>query len=79
MFHIVGKKEVDNLELAKMVEKIVGKKIDYQCVNFHESRPGHDLRYALKDNLLNYEQEDFETTLRRVVEWYLNNKEWMGL
>ena len=79
MYHIVGKREVDNLELALLVEKIVGKKINYELVNFHESRPGHDLRYALQDNLLNFEQEDFETSLERVVKWYLTNLEWMGL
>lgn len=53
-FHIVGEKELDNLELAKLVESSVNKvpgyedkRLVYELVDFHSSRPGHDLRYAM--------------------------------
>jgi len=35
------------LELAKMIASIIGKELKYEMVDFHSSRPGHDLRYSL--------------------------------
>jgi dTDP-glucose 4,6-dehydratase len=46
-FHVVGEREVDNLEMAELVASYVGKPLNYEIVDFHSSRPGHDLRYAL--------------------------------
>ena len=51
-FNLVGPIELDNLELAKLIAKSVGKKLKYKMVDFHSSRPGHDLRYALDGSLL---------------------------
>ena len=48
----MGPIELDNLELAKLIAKSVGKKLKYKMVDFHSSRPGHDLRYALDGNLM---------------------------
>jgi len=45
--HIAGEREVNNLELAEMIASYVGKPLKYEVVDFHTSRPGHDLRYAL--------------------------------
>ncbi len=46
-FNIVGKEEVDNLTLAKLVAQAQDKELIYEMLDFHNSRPGHDLRYAL--------------------------------
>ncbi|MCB0390436.1 MAG: GDP-mannose 4,6-dehydratase, partial [Bdellovibrionales bacterium] len=46
-FNIVGEREVDNLTLAKMIAEVIGKPLNYDMVDFHSSRPGHDLRYSL--------------------------------
>lgn len=46
-YNLVGKKEIDNLELAQMIATALGKEFKYEFVDFHSSRPGHDLRYAL--------------------------------
>ena len=46
-FNIVGEKETDNLQLAQLIAKILGKELKYEMVDFHSQRPGHDLRYAL--------------------------------
>ena len=46
-YNLVGKKEIDNLELAQMIATALGKELKYEFVDFHSSRPGHDLRYAL--------------------------------
>src|SRR5690606_31772749 len=46
-YNIVGERETDNLELAQWVASHLGKPLNYEMVDFHGSRPGHDLRYAL--------------------------------
>ncbi len=44
---IVGETEVDNLTLALKIGEILKRDVKYELINFHESRSGHDLRYAL--------------------------------
>jgi dTDP-glucose 4,6-dehydratase len=82
-FNIVGEKEVDNLALAKFIAEIVGKKLKYEMVDFHSSRPGHDLRYALSgEKLKGFGWEPpitFEDSLAKTIQWYLANKKWLGL
>lgn len=50
--NIVGEKEVDNLSLALKIGEILGKAVDYELVDFHSARSGHDLRYALSGKKL---------------------------
>jgi len=80
-YHLVGEKEVDNLQMATFISRFIGKSLKYDLVNFHASRPGHDLRYALFDNYLKRLgwtiPESFEASLERTVKWYLDNKEWL--
>jgi dTDP-glucose 4,6-dehydratase len=82
-FNVVGMREVDNLELAQYIAQIIGKKLHYKLVDFHSSRPGHDLRYALdgtKMKELGWEPPvGFTESLARTVGWYFknNNKRWL--
>ena len=46
-FNIVGKDEIDNLQLAQFIAQTQNKELIYEMVDFHSQRPGHDLRYAL--------------------------------
>jgi dTDP-glucose 4,6-dehydratase len=46
-YNIVGKQEINNFDLAKMIAEILNKPLKCEFVDFHSSRPGHDLRYAL--------------------------------
>jgi len=92
-FNIVGEKEVDNLELAQFIAKVVNnwqiennlepKALIYEMVDFHSSRPGHDLRYALDGTKMKEMGWDipknFEESMEKTVRWYLNNKKWLGL
>jgi len=82
-FNIVGEREVSNLEMIQLIEKFVGSKANIQPVNFHESRPGHDLRYALDGTKLAsigwQAPVSFEDSLKKTVEWYLDNEEWLSL
>lgn len=80
-YNLVGEKELDNLTLAQMIADIIGKPLNYEMVDFHSSRPGHDLRYALdgsKLKSLGYEfPANFEESLRRTVKWFQDNPEWL--
>ncbi len=81
-FHLVGEREVDNLEMVNLVAGILGVKgYRARLVDFHSSRPGHDLRYAMQDiNLkaLGWEiPQTFESSLRQTVSWYLEHREWL--
>ena len=82
-FNLVGPVELDNLQLAKLIAKSVGKKIKYKMVDFHSSRPGHDLRYALNGNLMKQlgwkPKISIEKRIHEVVNWTLKNKRWLKL
>ncbi len=82
-FNIVGEKEVDNLELAKFIASVVGKKLKYKMTDFHSERPGHDLRYALSGEKMKamgwVVPVTFEDSLEKTIQWYLKNKKWLGL
>ena len=82
-YNIVGEKEVDNLTMAKQIAQILGKELHYEMVDFHSSRPGHDLRYALdgqKMKSLGWEiPMSFENSLTKTVQWTLNNPRWLHL
>ena len=51
-------------------------------IDFHSSRPGHDLRYALKDTNLKKlgwnMPKNFEESLEKTVKWTLNNLKWLN-
>ena len=52
-------------------------------ITFVQDRPGHDRRYAIDARKLEKElgwkpQETFETGIRKTVQWYLDNQEWVN-
>lgn len=80
-FNIVGEREVDNLELANLLATFIGKPLKYELVDFHSSRPGHDLRYGLNGEKLKQlgwkAPLSLEDSLKRTVDWTLAHKEWL--
>ena len=87
-YNIVGEKEMDNLELAKLIHGYVKKynpdipDLNAQLVSFHAQRPGHDLRYALDGQLLSSEgfvfPMTFEDSIERTIKWTLDHKnQWL--
>ena len=81
-FNIVGSEEIDNLSLAMMIAEIMEKPLIYEMVDFHTSRPGHDLRYSLcgeKMGDLGWRPKDLRERLEQIVQWYLSNRNWLFL
>lgn len=80
-YNIVGEREVDNLEMAKMIAKILGKELKYEMVDFHSSRPGHDLRYGLDGNKMKEMgwtyPVSFEKSFEKTIKWMINRPEWL--
>lgn len=80
-FNIVGSEELNNLELAQIIADAQGKELKYDLVDFHSSRPGHDLRYALdggKMKELGWEPaKSVRERIAEVTTWTLNNERWL--
>jgi dTDP-glucose 4,6-dehydratase len=52
-----------------------------ELITFVTDRLGHDMRYAIDSTKIREElgwepKEDFESGLRKTVQWYLDNREW---
>lgn len=81
-YNIVGE-ELTNLEIAQIVARTVGKPLLYEMVDFHTSRPGHDLRYALDGTRLESMGWTYPRTLveslEKTVRWSMERPRWLGL
>ncbi len=80
-YNIVGETELNNLELAQMTARLMGKELKYEFVDFHAARAGHDRRYALSGEKLKSlgwkPPEDFEKSLAHTINWTLQNPQWL--
>lgn len=80
-FNLVGTEEIDNLTLAQMIADAQGRDLIYEMTDFHTSRPGHDLRYALDGGLLKslgWEPKiRLSERIRDMVKWTLENDRWL--
>ena len=70
--------------MAQLIADTLGKELKYELVDFHSSRPGHDLRYALdgaKMKNLGWEPPmNFEESLTRTIKWNFlspQNERWL--
>tara|TARA_Y100000389_G_scaffold202616_1_gene248421 strand:+ start:817 stop:1842 length:1026 start_codon:yes stop_codon:yes gene_type:complete len=81
-FNIVGKDEIDNLELAKFIAKKQNEELKYEMVDFHSQRPGHDLRYALsgeKMKKMGWTPQSAFDKLESTIKWTLENDRWLSI
>jgi dTDP-glucose 4,6-dehydratase len=88
-YNVGGTAERRNLDVVKRVCAILdelrprtsGRR--EALINFVTDRPGHDWRYAMDTRKIERElgwrpQESFESGLRKTVEWYLTNADWVA-
>jgi dTDP-glucose 4,6-dehydratase len=88
-YNVGGWNEKPNLEvvhtLCAMLDELLpradGKKYADQ-ITYVTDRPGHDRRYAIDATKINRElgwkpEETFETGIRKTVQWYLDNQDWV--
>lgn len=80
-YNIVGEQELNNLEMAQLIAKIMGKQLNYVLDDVHAQRPGHDRRYALSGEKLKklgwIPVKNLENSLRKYINWTLENKQWL--
>jgi len=87
-YNIGGFNEWTNLDLIKLVCKVMDKKLgraegeSAKLITYVTDRAGHDLRYAIDANKIMKElgwepSLQFEEGLNITVDWYLNNKKWL--
>lgn len=86
-YNIGSRNERSNLEVVETIADILDDLAPLQgqarreLITFVGDRPGHDLRYAIDPTKAETElgwraQEDFETGLRKTVQWYIDNRWW---
>jgi dTDP-glucose 4,6-dehydratase len=82
-YNVVGEREVSNLELAEMIAAFAGRSLWFRLEDFHSSRPGHDLRYALDGAALAATgwkpPVTLDESLKATVQWTMAHPEWLGL
>ncbi|MDS7692619.1 dTDP-glucose 4,6-dehydratase [Acinetobacter soli] len=90
-YNIGGHNEQQNIDVVKaicnLLEELAPNKPEgianyHNLITYVKDRPGHDLRYAIdaskiKKDLGWVPVETFESGLRKTVEWYLANQEWV--
>jgi dTDP-glucose 4,6-dehydratase len=87
-YNIGGKCEMTNLDVVHTLIQAVNdarpelQRTPEALISFVKDRPGHDHRYAIDcdkiENELGWQpRETFATGIRRTVQWYLDNEEWV--
>ena len=89
-YNIGGHNEKQNIEvvhaLCTLLDKLRPDSVHCphaSLITYVQDRPGHDQRYAIDASKIQRElgwtpEESFETGIRKTVEWYLNNTEWVA-
>lgn len=88
-YNIGGFNEWKNIDLVYLLCDIMDEKLNRKkgtsakLITFVTDRMGHDLRYAIDASKLNNElgwkpSLQFEEGLRKTVDWYLQNEEWIN-
>jgi dTDP-glucose 4,6-dehydratase len=89
-YNVGGWNEMANIEIVQKVCALLdefrpradGKRYNEQ-ITYVKDRPGHDRRYAIDARKIHTELgwkpvETFESGIRKTVQWYLDNPEWVA-
>ncbi|MDZ5601448.1 dTDP-glucose 4,6-dehydratase [Pseudomonas sp. RP23018S] len=89
-YNIGGHNEKQNIEVVRTVCALLDElrpdskfRPHVELLTYVQDRPGHDLRYAIDASKIQRElgwvpEETFETGIRKTVQWYLDNAEWVA-
>ena len=89
VYNVGGHNEKTNIEVVKTICGILDELQPNQGgtayadqITFVEDRPGHDRRYAIDASKIEAElswlpEETFDSGMKKTVQWYLNNSEWV--
>lgn len=87
-YNIGGHNEKKNLDvvhtICDLLDEIYPKNVSYrEQITYVKDRPGHDRRYAIDSSKIARELgwkplETFESGIRKTVEWYLANTQWVN-
>lgn len=88
-YNIGGNNQRSNLEVVQTICSLLDElvpdspyKPHQQLITYVKDRPGHDRRYAIDARKIERELawrplESFETGMRKTIEWYLSNDQWI--
>jgi len=87
-YNIGGHNEKQNLDVVytvcDLLDEMMPKAGSYrEQITYVADRPGHDRRYAIDASKMSAEldwqpQETFESGIRKTVQWYLDNQQWVS-
>jgi dTDP-glucose 4,6-dehydratase len=86
-YNVGGNAEMTNLDVVHTICRLIeGRRPGLDCmrlVTFVADRPGHDRRYAIDASRIRRElgwsqAQTFESGMRRTVDWYLANGDWLA-
>ena len=89
-YNIGGNNEIQNIDVVHKICNLLDEflpiknnKINSysELITYVKDRPGHDVRYAIDASKINKNigwepLENFESGIRKTIEWYLNNHNW---
>jgi dTDP-glucose 4,6-dehydratase len=88
-YNVGGWNEKRNLEVVETICSVLDELCPHdpvvphrKLISFVKDRPGHDRRYAMDAHKLERElgwkpRETFDSGIRKTIEWYLNNQDWV--
>ncbi|MBF0224116.1 MAG: dTDP-glucose 4,6-dehydratase [Desulfobacterales bacterium] len=86
-YNIGGDTEIQNIKVVEQICNIIDEiktpeNSTKNLINFVKDRPGHDRRYAIDCTKLKTElgwkpEETFETGIKKTINWYVENKQWI--
>jgi len=80
-YNVAGEREIANDEIVRMVAKILDVEPKMKYLDFHSSRPGHDLRYSLDGEKLRKDgwvaPLSIDESFKKAVLWTVENKNWL--
>ena len=82
-FHVKSEKNINNLYLINFIGEVLGKEPKYKFVELETVRPGYDLIYDFDASLLSSTgwkpPIDVESSIKKIVKWTLENKDYETL